>query len=662
MNHANAHDRNAEHRSTSTSTDSLLPNALGGLNEYQQYRLDAALDNYAHQIRQAVTTRSGALKANDLSSLQGFVAEAHHTHSYNVDAAAHAVSDVVRARQTTPGDRYADITIDSPSGKAINAQAKFYKTGVETAKAASRPSYTDHTDIKVVPADQIDDVVRSAKRLAAKNQATRPSVSRDYHDTASNSSTVIEHPNHPGIQSAPLDRRGPQGSDELTKRARKEPSVEYAGKAQKQAQLQTRQYANAAINGAIGGLIISGAGELFRLLQQPYAPSQKDIEQACINVLAGSARQAGLALLTTGVQHVGRTVASRSAIGGLTHTIGNSLARGNVASQVAVIGTQLAADLYRLFSRQIDGIEMVESTTNNICLGFATAGGFALGANVGSLVTPFVTSMLGQGVASATVLGASMGALGPIFAGVVGGALVAIAGSAYINHCQAHGRAIAISDLESSFRMLQNGDIDTVGYVARVGSLSELRFQWDDLLPARGLFSVFAEYKVRKDQLNALDQEISRQRADVPDLERQMIVRLRAHHQERLKSIDRLFAAKNDELDTHATNAFIDMEQHLANHLSTQRMLIAARAKDISVQLEAMRRELEVADRDQAQVAASSRELEKLIEDLRKHDVPIPPQRYRLMAQTIKASLRERLPSKTPADRVREFLAPDCTT
>ena len=66
--------------------------------------------------------------------------------------------------------------------------------------------------------------------------------------------------------------------------------------------------------------------------------------------------------------------------------------------------------------------------------------------------------------------------------------------------------------------MLQNGDIDTVGYVARVGSLSKLRFQWDDLLPARGLFSVFAEYKVRKDQLNALDQEISRQRADVPDL------------------------------------------------------------------------------------------------------------------------------------------------
>ena len=640
-----------------TIKDSLLPNALGSLNEYQQLRLDQAIDKYAENIRQAVTNKSGVLSRANLASQQGFVAEAHIAESYNVDAAALAAPDAVQAHQTTFGDPNVDITIKSSSANDIHAQVKFYKTGLETAKAASRPRYTDHTDTKVVPADQKVDVVRSASRLAVQNRETRPSVAKDYQDTANNASITIEHPNHPGIESAPLNRTGPHSSEELAKQARTQTPVEYAAKAQKQAQLHTRQYTNAVIHGAIGGLIINAAGELIRLLQRPYALSTKDIEQACLNVLTGSARQAGLALLTTGVQHFGRTMASHSAIGGLTHTIGKSLTKGNVAVQVAAIGTHIANDLYRLINRDIDAVEMAESTTNHICLGFATAGGFTLGANVASMLTPFVTSMFGQGFASATVLGASMGSLGPILAGIAGGALVAIAGSAYIQSCHDDGRQIAIRDLERSFRMLQNSDIDTVGYVARVGSLSELRFHWDDLLPGRGLFSIFGEYKVRKAQLKALDHEISLQRAAVPEMEREIMNKLRAHHQERLDWIDRQFAAKNAELDIQSTEAFTDMEQHLANHLSTQRMLIGARAATISLQLDTMRNKRQAADREEADVAAASHDVERMLEALHNHDVPIPPKRHRLMRHALQASLRDRLPSDTPSDRVRRFLA-----
>ena len=69
---------------------------------------------------------------------------------------------------------------------------------------------------------------------------------------------------------------------------------------------------------------------------------------------------------------------------------------------------------------------------------------------------------------------------------------------------------------------MQCGKLDLVGYVGEVGKMSELRFSWGDLLPLRGSFAVVGEYKVRKAQLNAMDEKIQRARADLSEQEREL--------------------------------------------------------------------------------------------------------------------------------------------
>ena len=638
----------AEQRPQAHGSASALRSAVGNINHRQHMRLDHELAKYGRLISKAVRSSSQGIDIQ-----QGFVAEAHHTGSYNVEAAAQGDLEH-KSRLAPPGNKTTDIITEGYGGRTVESQVKFYNEAKNTTSALSESRYTERNVDKIAPPEQMEEIRRIADDRANRNRNSNPERSTDYEHTASKTKDHVSHPDRPDIKSKSLSRRQ---SERLTKAARRGQQVEYSDAKQKQAQLQKIQYANAAEAGAIGGAVYSAAGEVIRLLQRRGDLSQKDVEQALYNVLIGTAKGAGGALLTTGVQHAGRVMTEKAAGAGVAATVGRSLSKGHVAPLVASIAMQFAQDICRMRNGEIDGIEMAESTINGACQGVAGASGYALGLKGGTALWPYVATMIGNKVASATVFGLSMGVLGPVVAGMVGGALAAMAAGAYINNCQQEGAKLAVKNLEASFEAMQCGKLDLVGYVGEVGKMSELRFSWGDLLPLRGSFAVVGEYKVRKAQLNAMDEKIQRARADLSEQEREIMSRMQEHYQKQVTRIEEYFASQHVELRGQFDIAFQRMEQDLDTHLSLQHRLFAARNANLATHLEQLHQDAVSDEQKQVKMGEAKRQVLVLLGDLEGYEGLIPSEQRTSMRQALDAHLDGLLPNDTPADLVQRFMA-----
>ena len=385
---------------------------------------------------------------------------------------------------------------------------------------------------------------------------------------------------------------------------------------------------------------------------------QEDLEQALYSVLVGTAKGAGGALLTTAVQHAGRAMSEKAAGASMAATVGRSLGKGHIAPLVASIAMQFAQDVGRMCNGEIDGIEMVESTINGACQGVAGAAGYALGLKGGTVLWPYVATMIGQNAASATAFGMSMGALGPVVAGMAGGALAAMAVGAYINHCQQKGVKLAVKDLTASFDAMQCGQLDLVGYVGDVGKMSKLRFAWGDLLPLHGSFAVFGEYKVRKAQLQAMKKKIESARADLPSEEREVMLRMHEHYQNQVRRIEAQIAQHRNELLNQFDTAFENVEHDLNTYLSVQHKLFVARNVNLAAHLSQLHRSTVAGQQERAQTAEATNCVEAMLTDLERHDGGLLSQEQRtLMRQALNARLSGLLPHATPADLVQQFMA-----
>ena len=639
----------AEQSPQAHGSASALHSGIGDINHRQLLRLDHELTEPRRLIFDAIKNRNNV----DIDTLQGFVAEAHHTGSYNIEAAAQGDLEH-KSGLARPGNTTTDIITEGVGGHTVESQVKFHGTPERTASALSESRYTQSDVDKVSPTDQIEDIVRISTDRSAKNRTSNPERSRNHEHTARKTKDHISHPDKPDIKSVPLSRKE---SEEMAKAARQGQQVEYPDSKQKHAQLQKIQYANAAKAGAIGGAVYSAAGEVIRLLQRRDDLSQEDLEQALKNVLIGAAKGAGGGLLITGVQHAGRVMSEKAAGAGVAATVGRSLSKGHVAPHVASIAMQFAQDICRMRNGEIDGIEMAESTINGACQEVATAGGYALGLKSGAALGSYVTTLVGGRVASATVFGLSMGVLGPVIAGMVGGALVAMAAGAYINNCQQKGEKLSVKDLEASFDAMQCGKLDLVGYVGEVGKMSELRFSWGDLLPLRGSFAVIGEYKVRKAQLNAMDEKIQRARADLSEQEREIMSRMHERYQKQVTRIEEHFASQHVELRGQFDIAFQRMEQDLDTHLNLQHRLFAAHNANLATHLEQLHRDAVADEKKQVEMAEAKSQIQALLADLECHEEAISPKQRTLMRQALDARLSGLLPNDTPADLVQRFMA-----
>ncbi|EIC30168.1 hypothetical protein [Methylomicrobium album] len=627
----------------------------GAWNQVQGNALNKALSDYGKGIRESISNKSGVINGQSMDVQQGFVAEAHHVGSFNIEAAAkgqnnhRATLDVGKVN-----DPVADIRVTTPNGSSDH-QVKFYKDGEKTAAALSPEKYDGVG--KIVPSDQVDTVQASARKQSLRNKDTRPEVSKSNQDTADNATDKLTSGDGK-VSSKGLNRKGKGSAEELAKDARKnENGPEYKDKTRVRGEFNSMQYHNAAKAGAIAGAASESVSILLEYMRRDQPLDMDQCLDAAQRVVLSSVKGASNALLITGVQHAGQSLIDAAAAQtGKTigRTLGKQLIKGNVAAAVSQITVQLAQNLYKFSNGEIDSIEFASSTIGGTMQVVGGSLAYGLGVGAGTYLGTFVTAS----VSGYAIGGTTLGALGVMASGAVFAVGFSLAAGAYVNHFSAKGVMIANEDLKSALELLNSGSINLSQYVGKVGIMSEQSFIWTDLLPFSGAISVISEYSTRKNQLKAVQNNIYAQLEALPEQERQMMQELVNEYTKEIANIDRQYEEARRSITNQAFAQFDAMGKELNDHLEMQYLMFTPVRKNYIEHSEMMdverRKQEEKNERSQAFAA----ELEVLQEKL--NTIDISDQTGRALKKEMQKTILDRMeliiPDKTGWDQACEFL------
>lgn len=631
----------------------------GAWNQVQGDALNKVLSEYGIGIRKSITLKSGGLNGQSIDVQQGFVAEAHHAGSFNIEAAAkgqnnhRATLDVGKVN-----DPVADIHVNTPGGTTKH-QVKFYKDGEKTAAALSPDKYDGVG--KIVPKDQVESVKASAHKQAARNKDTRPGVSKSNQDTADNATDTLDSSDGK-VQSKGLNRKGKGSAEELTKEAKQsETGPEYKEKARARQGFNGMQYRNAAKAGAIAGATTEAASILIEILRSDDPLTQEQCFKAAERVVLSSVKGAGNAMLITGIQHAGQSLLDAAAatataqtsktIGG---TLGKQLIKGNVAAAVVQITIQLAQNLYKFSQGEIDSIEFASSTIGGTVQVVGTSLAFSLGTGAGVYMGTFVSASV-SGVA---IAGTTLGALGVMACGAAFAVGFALAAGAYVNHFSSKGIKIANADMKDALELLNGGQIDLSQYVGKVGTMSEQEFTWTDLLPFSGAISVISEYSTRKNHLKSIQSDLRSKIDALPEQEREMLEELANAYSAEIQHIDREYEAARLSITKQAFDKFDAMSKDLNNHLQTQYLMFTPVRKNYVEHSALMDVERRKQEENNERMYAFTEELEVLQQKLDTLD--ISDQTGKALKNDMQKTILDRMqliiPTKTGWDEACEFL------
>lgn len=625
--------------------------AQGGFNELQNKFLNEALDQYSVLLKQSISKDSGEFANWALDKQQGRIAEAHHTGSYNIEAAGkgannhRATMDVGRRN-----DPVTDIRINTPDG-SNDYQLKFYKDAESSTKAINHGDYQNVG--KIVPEEQLTDARATANREATRNAEIRPEVSKNYKKTAETLDDSIHSNDRPDIKSKPLKRRGEGSSEELVKETTKEgKGPEYAEKDRVRAEFNRMQYANATKAGAICGASLSAASELLGILRSDEPLTMEQCCEAAERIVLSSLKGAGNAVLVTGIQHLGQNLIDSASRTVLKNT-GSHLVKGNVASAVANITVNLGQNIYKFSRGEIDSLEfggsMISTTVSVV--------GGSLAYSAGTATATFLGQWVASEIASTTLLGTTLGALGPIALGTVFSIGFSFAVSAYVGHFAGQGKKLALQDMQDAMAKLNNGSINLSQYVGLVGTMSEFKFEWKDMLPFSGSISVFSEYRTRKSQLMAVQRQIEKQITSLPAQEAEALYQLKASYQQKILQIEQDYERKRQEITRQASERYQMLSKDLNAHLELQFLMFTP----IRNTLFSERNELQAVGTEQrlqeARVDAYREELKALQQSLEEtaFEGGDTDKVARKMLATIDIRLTDILPSQTSWDQAYEF-------
>lgn len=628
---------------------------IGNLNQIQTTNLDSALNAYNDILRKTISnSKTGLITKQTLAVKQGFLSEGHHTASFNINAAAKGVDNVSASMDSlSPIDPVADIRIMESNGTHTDAQLKSYKDGKASSTAISK-SKLNQTQ-KVVPKDQLADAKFHANKQSIRNQQSRPEVSKNYKNTADNVDDRIRSRTNPELSSDSIARKGKGGTEDLTKRIEKgDEKVEYARKAEVQAELRSVQYANALKSGSIAGLVSSSASELIRFMRSGNKLSREECNEIALNIVLGTAGGAAKALLTTGLQHAGQHLAE-NASKEVLKSLGKNLVKGSVAANAALMVAELGKGLFEYSRGTIDGVEFAENMTSSGLNIAAGAAGYAAGV----AVAPFVGTFISSSVASVAVAGTTLGALGPIGLGIATSIALTMVVSAYCGHFSKKGTQIAHVEFQRDMELLQAGEITLATYTGRVGTMSELSFSWSDILPFSGAFSVWGEYKARKGQLTAIQKNMAQRIHNLRGEEAEMMYKLQADYRQKFTQIEQQYQEMVSGLNQQVDATFDQFNRDLDEHLQFKFMLNQASGVETFRAMAEKKGTLQAIERENQQIAFYKEELNNLMCEL-SESISEGDQELRLiMINTIKNRIDNILPSVTPFDQAYNFLNSD---
>ncbi len=638
------------------SLDQGISQFQGAWNQLQGDALNKVLSDYGKGIQESISLKSGGFTNQSMDVQQGFVAEAHHVGSFNIEAAAKGLNNHRATRDVgTHNDPVVDIHVKTPVGTIKKDQVKFYKDGESTAAALSPEKYD--TVGKIVPTDQLDTVKASARKQALRNTDTRPNVSKSNQDTADNATDTLTSKDSK-VSSKGLNRKGKDSSEELVKVAKKKKNgPEYKEKVRVRSEFNGMQYRNAAKAGAIGGAVSEGATILLEVLRNDEPMTMDQCMEAAQRVVVSSVKGAGNALLITSIQHAGQAMidaAAQQTSKAVSQTIGKQLIKGNVAASVSQITVQLAQNLYKFSTGEIDNLQFASSTIGGAVQVVGTSLAFSVGAGAGV----YLGTIVPAAISGYAIGGTSLGALGVMASGAVFAIGFAVAAGAYVNHFSSKGVELANSDLKSAMELLNGGQIDLSTYVGKIGKMSELTFSWSDILPLSGAISVISEYGSRKKQLRAVQSSILDQIGTLPEQERAMMQELANQYNKAITDIDRQYEEARASITKQAFDQFDAMSKDLSQYLEMQYLMFAPVRKNYIEHSALMDIELCKQQENEDRSRAFAYELEELQGNLEGFTVSNQVDRTikQVMQETILTRMEMLIPHKTGWDQACEFL------
>lgn len=627
----------------------------GTWNQVQGDALNQALSEYRKGIKDAISQKNGKFTSQTIDVQQGFAAEAHHAGSFNIEAAAKGQNNHRATLDVgTHNDPVADIHVVTPDGTTKH-QVKFYQDGEKTAGALSPGKYDGVG--KIVPKDQVDSVKEASRKQALRNKETRPEVSKSYQDTADNATDKLTSSDSK-VSSTGLNRKGEGSAEELVQETKKnQEGSEYKDKQRVRSEFNAMQYRNAAKAGAIGGAVSESATILLEVLRSDEPLTIDQCMEIAQRVVASSVKGAGNALLVTSIQHAGQAMvdaATQQTSKAIGQTIGKQLVKGNVAAAVAQITFQLAQNIYKFSKGEIDNLQFASSTIGSTVQVVGSSLAFSLGMGASS----YLGTVIPAAISGYVIGGTTLGALGVMACGTVFAIGFAVAAGTYVNHFSSKGVAIANTELKSALELLNGGQIDLTTYVGKVGKLSELTFNWSDMLPLSGAISVISEYGVRKNQLRAVQSSIYAQLNALPEQEREMMEELARQYEDAITTIDLQYETARASITQQAFDQFDAMSKDLNQHLEMQYLMFTSVRKTYIEHTELMDVKLRKQQQDQQRSEAFADELEELQKKVK--DLAISDQTDATIKNTMQKTILTRMeiliPHRTGWDQACEFL------
>ncbi|WP_240050597.1 hypothetical protein [Pseudomonas mandelii] len=145
-----------------------------------------------------------------------------------------------------------------------------------------------------------------------------------------------------------------------------------------------------------------------------------------------------------------------------------------------------------------------------------------------------------------------------------------------------------MKDMQDAMAKLNNGSINLSQYVGLVGTMSDFKFEWKDMLPFSGSISVFAEYRPRKSQLMAVQKQIETQIASLPTQEAETLFQLKASYQQQILVIERDYERQRQEITLQAGERYQMLSKDLSTHLELQFLMFTPIKKNLLTERKAL--------------------------------------------------------------------------
>ncbi|MCI3922169.1 hypothetical protein MO973_18230 [Paenibacillus sp. TRM 82003] len=450
-----------------TGADAAISNATNAVNHALTHvrviNLEQAITNYKATIEQSVRTNSGQLSNLPDDKLKGFVFEAHHKASYNIDAAAkghfpHRTQAKIGGEPLADGslmstrDQLNDIILetrhglrqrlglDHPTQKGY--QAKAYKD-----EGATQRALKGYDTGKVGPSDHVPDhsVVRNEKLK---------------------------------VQSDAMDSITLKQS---TTKAR-EGKIEYDRAGEKVRELKLNNFKYAVGSAAVVAGLQAAIVEIYDIVKNKKELTLEQFQTSVVHVLKGAA---------DGGARAGVIYCASS----LFRTSVPVLAAANTLYD-------FAKDMYKFCDGTIDADDLLCNTVNNAFSSAAAFGGAQLG------------------VAAAVSLGATIGtAVGPVGTAVgaaIGGLVFGLGAGAVISSASKEAAARVRESLEDAMQATtQYPEMRQLRLIDSMSRLSERPFTLKSLIPMHNIIGDLSEYRQRKQVLTGMMRDIEHARNEL---------------------------------------------------------------------------------------------------------------------------------------------------